>query len=103
MNVRGCPVSIQSSSGAGGRSKYEGCCEVEATWLEKTKQEPGWQTRSLSHEDSKNEICFHVSIKVTECSEMSECPIRGFLTVFYLFVPFQLPGAEEPSSGSGTV
>lgn len=38
MNVRGCPVSIQSSSGAGGRSKYEGCCEVEATWLKKTNR-----------------------------------------------------------------
>ena len=62
---------------------------------EKDKQEPGWQTRSFSHEDSKNEICFHVLIKVTEHSKR-ECPVRGFLTVFYLLVPFQLPGAEEP-------
>ena len=36
---------------------------------EKDKPEPGWQTRSFSHEDSKNEICFHVLIKVTERSK----------------------------------
>lgn len=38
INVRGCPVSIQSSSGAGGRSKHEGHCEVEAIWLKKTNR-----------------------------------------------------------------
>lgn len=37
-------MSIQSSSVADGRSKYEGCREVEAIWLKKTNELAG-QTR----------------------------------------------------------
>lgn len=65
MNVRGCPVSIQSRSGAGGKSKYEGNCEVDATWLKKTK-EPGWQLRSLTREDGKDVICSRFPTKTLE-------------------------------------
>lgn len=49
-------MSIQSSSGAGGRSRYEDCCEVEARWLKMTNR-LGWQTRSLSHKDGEEETC----------------------------------------------
>ena len=92
-------MSIQSSSWAGGRSKYEGLCEAEATWLKKTIRNQAGRGGPRAMTIAKVKCVPIFPLKKLQNALTGQTPKERFS---YLLVLFQLPGAEEPSSGSGT-